>query len=142
MRINLKNAANAAVLCVFLPAAGFAGDIIYTPINPSFGGSPLNGSFLRSMADAQKSPERQESSADATQEQVQRFVASLQSRLLSEVSRQVADAIFGENPQESGRVVFGDTSVTFLRGLETVSLTISDPLTGDTTIEIPVLTVE
>ncbi|CCE06469.1 conserved exported hypothetical protein [Bradyrhizobium sp. STM 3843] len=34
-------------------AAAVASEIVYHPVNPTFGGSPLNGSFLLSQAQAQ-----------------------------------------------------------------------------------------
>ncbi|TCR63111.1 curli assembly protein CsgF [Bosea sp. BK604] len=36
-----------------LPASVFAGEQIYRPTNPTFGGNALNGSFLLSTAQAQ-----------------------------------------------------------------------------------------
>ncbi len=35
------------------PAAAVASEIVYHPVNPTFGGNPLNGSFLLSQAQAQ-----------------------------------------------------------------------------------------
>ncbi len=123
-----------------VPAA--ASDLIYRPINPSFGGNPLNSAHLRALAESQKgdgSSSLGSSTASSSLSNAQRFISSLESRLLSNLSRQVADAIFGDNPQDSGRVVFGETEVTFLRGLETIQLTITDPETGVTRIEVPIL---
>ena len=45
----------AAMLTVGLAGApAQAGDITYTPVNPSFGGSPLNSSHLLGLANAQR----------------------------------------------------------------------------------------
>jgi curli production assembly/transport component CsgF len=57
---------------------------------------------------------------------------------LSALSSQIVDAIFGENPQESGTIRFGGQTIEFVRGLEEVTLTITDDATGEvTTIVIP-----
>ena len=62
----------------------------------------------------------------------------LQSRLLSALSSQIVDAIFGENPQESGTISFGGQTINFVRSLTEVTLTITDDDTGEvTTIVIP-----
>lgn len=45
--------AGAAILSV-APGAALAGQLLYTPVNPSFGGNPLNGSNLLNSAQAQK----------------------------------------------------------------------------------------
>jgi curli production assembly/transport component CsgF len=112
-------------------------DLVYRPINPSFGGDPFNSSHLLGTANAQNgftAPRQvrpQSSQSDL-------FVRQLESRLLSSLAGQVNDAIFGDNAQESGRIAFGDQVIEFARGLDAVRLTITD--TGDggvTEIEIP-----
>ena len=133
---------------VGLPINAQSGDIIYKPFNPSFGGNPLNSGHFRGLAEAQKQENAFGSSGGSSLSgsngltNAQRFISSLESRLLSNLSRQVADAIFGENPQDSGRVVFGDTEVTFVRGAETIQLIIIDPEAGETRIEVPILQVQ
>lgn len=121
----------------FANAQGF----VYAPINPSFGGSAFNSSHLIGVANAQnkyKDPallERQNATATDL------FISQLQSRLLSGLASQVTDAIFGDNPQESGKIVFGDQTITYNRGAENVFLVIEDNIQGTRTeIEIPVLT--
>ena len=66
------------------------------------------------------------------------FARQLQSRLLSALSSQIVDAIFGENPQERGTISFGGQTINFVRGLENVTLTITNDDTGEvTTIIVP-----
>lgn len=119
----------------------FAQDLVYTPVNPSFGGSPFNSAHLLGIANSQnkyKDPNIVERPSTTSAEL---FVRQLQSRLLSGLASQVTDAIFGENPQESGRIVFGDQIITFDRGIENIFLVIEDTLAGTRTeIEIPILT--
>ena len=114
-----------------------ADDLVYKPINPSFGGDSFNSSHLISIANSQnnyKDLDRETTSNTQTD----MFVRQLQSRLLSSLAGEVTDAIFGENPQENGRIVFGDQVIEFARGLDSVSLTITDNATGSVTeIEIP-----
>ncbi|MGN6580354.1 MAG: curli assembly protein CsgF [Bordetella sp.] len=45
--------AGAAMLTV-APGAALAGQLLYTPVNPDFGGNPLNGPNLLNSAQAQK----------------------------------------------------------------------------------------
>jgi hypothetical protein len=72
--------------------------------------------------------------------QVDQFLRQLQSRLLSSLAGEVNDAIFGENPRDSGTITFGDQIITFVRGLDSVQLTITDTSTGAITeIDIPLL---
>jgi len=41
------------MLAANAPAAAFASEMVYHPVNPTFGGNPLNGSALLSQAQAQ-----------------------------------------------------------------------------------------
>ena len=117
-----------------------AQDLVYTPTNPSFGGNPFNSSHLLAVANAQND---NEAPSDARNAQADLFVRQLQSRLLSGLASEVTDAIFGENPQDFGRIVFGDQTIEFVRNLDSVTLTIFDATTGTTTvIEVPLYVVE
>jgi curli production assembly/transport component CsgF len=113
-----------------------AQDITYKPVNPSFGGNPFNSAHLLGIANAQnkfKDPDAKDSGSQADI-----FARQLQSRLLSALSSQIVDAIFGENPQEHGTIKFGGQTIEFTRGLDEVTLTITDDATGEvTTIVIP-----
>ena len=142
----------AAAMCV-LPVTSQAGQLVYTPVNPSFGGNPLNSSHLLSIANAQRDATASDakktsssssglSSSPGTSQtsDAQLFVQQLQGRLLSALASQVTDAIFGNNPQDSGTVKFGDTTVTFNRSLTSIDLSIYDATTGTTTqISVPQL---
>lgn len=113
-----------------------AQDLSYQPINPSFGGNPFNSSHLLGIAGAQNKTRDPEATDNDSEAQI--FARQLQSRLLSALSSQVVDAIFGENPQQSGTITFGNQTIKFDRGLENVTLTITDNATGGvTTVVIP-----
>jgi curli production assembly/transport component CsgF len=127
-----------AMLLLATQAPAQAQDIAYSPINPSFGGSPFNSSHLLGIAGAQK-PEKPRAAGSETTPSEQ-FLRQLQSRLLSALAGQVTDSIFGDNPQDHGTISFGNQLVTFDRGLDTVVLTVVDLAAGTTTeIEIPLL---
>ena len=139
---TLSRSAGALAAMLFgmlLASPASAQELVYTPINPSFGGDSFNSSHLLGIANAQndyKDPR----AVDAGSSQSDLFLRQLQSRLLSALASQVSDAIFGENPQDSGRIVFGDQIIEFTRGLESVRIIITDTLTGGVTeIEIPLL---
>ena len=140
---------------LFLAPTAFhaaAAPLVYTPVNPSFGGNPLNSSHLMGLASAQRSataidaksgtdgggvdPTPTPGSTDADL-----FIRQLQGRLLSALASQVTDAIFGPDPAEAGTVVFGSTTVRFEHTLTAINLTITDP-TGTTVISVPKLLVK
>jgi curli production assembly/transport component CsgF len=129
-----------AVVVLSLGAAvaspAVAQDIVYQPIDPSFGGNPFNSAHLLGIANAQNG--YKDPAVGQTNSQADVFARQLQSRLLSALSSQIVDAIFGENPQESGTISFGGQTINFVRSLTEVTLTITDDGTGEvTTIVIP-----
>lgn len=130
-----RTAILAAIVVAFsTPAA--AEDLVYTPVNPSFGGNPFNSSHLLGIANAQNKFKDPSSASRGTEADI--FARQLQSRLLSALSSQIVEAIFGENPQQQGTIQFGGQTIEFVRGLEEVTLTITDDSTGEiTTIVIP-----
>ena len=126
----------AAIAALSIGAPALAQDLTYTPINPSFGGNPFNSSHLLGIANAQNDYRDPRSTTSNSQADV--FARQLQSRLLSALSSQIVDAIFGDNPQERGTIRFGGQTIEFVRGLTEVTLTITNDETGEvTTIVIP-----
>jgi len=129
----------AASIFNVLAMSAAAGELTFKPINPNFGGNPFNDGILLGTANVQNGYEAPRDVADPTE----RFVTSLQSRLFSGLARQVEDAIFGDDPQDSGTFTVGDQEVSFIRGLETIALEISNLADGSQTIvEVPVIEVE
>lgn len=141
-----------ALLGAALTTPVFAQDLVYTPINPSFGGNPLNSSHLLGIANAQREATARDAddgtgfgsgSSDEGSTQAELFVRQLEGRLLSALAGQVTEAIFGTNPQESGTVTFGTTTVTFTRTTDSITLVIVDSLDGTVTeIVVPQLVTE
>lgn len=71
----------------FISGICVASPLVYTPVNPAFGGNPLNGSYLLSNAQAQndtKDPSANRSGYQ-TQTPIERFMSSLESRLLGQL---------------------------------------------------------
>lgn len=133
--IRTRMTAVAFILAGFGSAAT-AQDLVYEPVNPSFGGNPFNSAHLLGIANAQN--DFRDPRSRTTSSQADIFARQLQSRLLSALSSQIVAAIFGDNPQERGTIRFGGQTIEFVRGLESVVLTITNDETGEVTvIEIP-----
>lgn len=137
MARGCRTAIVSAVMATGIAAApAQSQDIVYTPINPSFGGNPFNSAHLLGIAGAQN--KTRDPSATSNDSQADLFARQLQSRLLSALSSQIVDAIFGENPQERGTIRFGGQTISFVRSIDDVTLTITDDTTSEiTTIVVP-----
>lgn len=114
-------------------------DLLYKPINPSFGGDSFNSNHLMGMAGAENQ-HKETSKASSTQSTTDRFLSMLESRLYSSLASQVADAIFGEHAQPNGTITFDDQQISFVNTGTEIRLTVTDFTTGEVTnISIPVL---
>ena len=134
IRMATRAVCAAALFAFCAPAV--AQDMVYEPVNPSFGGNPFNSAHLLGIANAQNNFKDPKAAASGSQADI--FARQLQSRLLSALSSQIVDAIFGDNPQEQGTISFGGQTIEFVRSLTEVTLTITDDTSGEvTTIVVP-----
>lgn len=124
-----------------LCASPVAADLIYRPINPSFGGDPFNSSHLQGLAATQN--QFKEDTKRKEQTSSERFLNMLESRLYSALATQVADAIFGENAQDHGTITFDDQTISFTNDGTQITLVVTDLNTGQVTnIVIPALSTD
>ena len=131
-------AISAVMASVFVAAPAQASDLKFEFTNPSFGGNPFNSSHLLAIANGQN--DYDDPDAIDRSDPAQQFLRSLQSRLLSALAGQITDVIFGEDAQDTGLIRFGDQEVSFVRGIDSVTLTITNLLDGTVTeIVIPLL---
>jgi curli production assembly/transport component CsgF len=125
---------------VLVAAPLAAQDIVHRPISPTFGGNPFNSNHVLGVANANNNT--RDPNARANESQASIFARQLQSRLLSALSSQIINAIFGENPQEQGTITFGGQTIEFFRTLDSVTLLIKDDTTGEETRIVVPLFVE
>lgn len=138
----MKNKNNLALLLLALSVSvtsASATELIYTPVNPSFGGSPLNGNWLKASADAQnKLKEKQEI---IEKDPLEEFQKSLDRRVLSALANRIVDQAFGSYDSElqTGRYEFGDYTFEINANVgENINVVITDGNSGSsTTIEVP-----
>jgi curli production assembly/transport component CsgF len=110
-----------------------ASELVYTPVNPSFGGNPLNGAVLMNQATAQNKFKESIDSGD--QSALTQFNTMLQSAILSRVSSAVTSSIVGaDGSLTPGTVETTDFRITITNlqsGL--LQITTTDKSTGQTT---------
>ena len=124
------------VIVVLFSGISQASEIRYKPVNPSFGGNPFNSSYLLGTAEVQKqfdAPARERELADP----LENFSNTLSRSLVTRLSRDITEAILGENAQDSGRFVVDGMLLNFERIDDMVSIVIQDPNGNQTQIELP-----
>ena len=126
--------------CAFFLAASIAcaGELVYTPINPAFGGNPLNGSFLLNEAQLQdnyKDPQATSAAARGLGTPLEQFNQSLQRTILN----RIASAVTGGIVDANGNLIPGTIQTTdFIiaivdLGGGVLQITTTDKATGQST---------
>jgi len=128
------------MMLLLIPLSSNASELVYKPINPSFGGNPLNGSFLLGKASAQN----KHKATLAKKSYAEKFQESLERAYISKMVREITDLAFGEEADSS---LFGEDSIFSSGDYEILVLTsnpdaitveITNTITGEVTvIEIP-----
>ena len=129
---------------IMLPLWSSAGaqELVYTPISPSFGGSSFNSAHVLAIAEIDR-PDPPSfgagGAADRGATQADFFIRQLENRILSQLSSNITEAIFGDNADPSGTFSFDQTELNFQTLLDgTILIEIVDLSTGGvTTIEVP-----
>ena len=121
---------------IFTGSAG-ATEIVYTPVNPSFGGNPLNGSFLLNSAQVQDNYKDPASKDLNTQKSdLEQFNELLQRSILNRIASTVTGQLVDQNGNlVPGNFDAGDFSVaiasTNIAGQ--LQVTVTDKITGQVT---------
>lgn len=129
----------ASLLFILFVGTALADQLVWVPINPSFGGSSFNADWLMAQAEAQK-PEEESVYQTYTSETdaLQDFSESLNRQILSRLSSRLIQSAFGETELEAGHYEIGDFIIDIEQINTGIRVIITDPMTGqDTTIEIP-----
>lgn len=113
------------------PASVLASPLVYIPVNPSFGGNPLNGSVLLNEAQAQNdfsAPRRTRSPAD----RLQTFEDALQNAVLNRVqSAAIREIVNVDGGLIPGTVTTQDFIITVSDNEDgTVTITTTDRTTN------------
>ncbi len=123
------------LILMFSFSQSFAQQLIYTPVNPSFGGYYYNGQTLLSEAQAQNgftAPQSSQSPYSPYGNSIESFKQSLQSQILSQLSRQIMTNIFGESGLTQGHYEIGNFIIDVNPSSDGVNISIFDSSTGGT----------
>jgi curli production assembly/transport component CsgF len=132
-----KVVAAVAFFCVS-GVSCWAGGLVYTPINPAFGGNPNNGVFLLNEAAAQNNKTNPNAVSPSSFQQLtplQQFNQSLQSAILN----RIASAVTGGVVDANGKLIPGIIQTTSFTisivdlGNGMVQITTTDKATGQST---------
>ncbi|WOX04664.1 curli assembly protein CsgF [Microbulbifer pacificus] len=126
-KITLRNFLVPALTWAFTVSSPQASELIYEPVNPNFGGNPLNGSYLISNAQSQNDHKDPDSLSDLYEQPsaLDRFTDSLETRLLNQLLTDVGNG-------NSGELITDDFIVQIVDTDGVLTVLITDRGTGDT----------
>ena len=113
-------------------------ELVWRPVNPSFGGNPFNAEWLLSQAQIQDKFKDNSATDLYGRDPLDDFKESLNRQILSQISRQLVSSTFGEEGITDGHYELGDFAIDILSTADGISITIFDFTTGgQTNILVP-----
>jgi len=124
-----------------------ADEILYKFKSPSFSG--INSSSHYLTIENQESTRRKaveeevESALDEAEREKEnstlaRFIRNFESRVYAQLSRQMVEQLFGENPSTEGKLELEGNTIEYVVEEDTITLTITDENGGQTQISVPI----
>jgi hypothetical protein len=118
----------------------------YNFSNPSFSGQGFSQHILTLEQMTQKNEQAIDERERALAEEIERelrnsnlnkFLNNVEARIYAEMSKQLVDAIFGDNPSASGTIELGGNTIEYYNDGVDVYLTITDQNGNSTEIVVP-----
>ena len=148
---RVANAVVGALLAVSVALIAFpmmSDEIKFKFKSPSFSGVGTSSHYLTIDSQEMTRKEAIEAEIKAMKEQLERdaenttlarFIKNFESRVYAQLSRQLVDQLFGENPATDGSFTLFDNIITWTSDGVTITLEIFNETTGETTtITIPI----
>ena len=148
---RVSNAVLGSLLVLILIAISSeikADEIKFQFKSPSFSGIGTSSHYLtidsqemtrKEAIAAEIKALKEEAEREAENSTLARFIKNFESRVYAQLSRQLVDQLFGENPATSGSFMLFDNLITWTSDGITITMTIFNEATGETTtITIPI----
>lgn len=87
---------------------------------------------------AKHQAEIDKAAADFKSTNLQKFLNNFESRVYAQLSTQLVNSLFGENPQDKGTIELEGNTINYIKTGDTISLTVRAEDGSVTQIEIPV----
>ena len=83
-----------------------------------------------------------DAAAAAKNTNLQKFLNNFESRVYAQLSTQLVNNLFGENPQNSGTVTIEGNTIVYTKTADQISMTVTDATGNITQIQIPIGTLK
>ena len=134
-------------LSMFFINIAFADEMVHKFKSPSFNGNNTSSHYLtienqefnRKMTIKEELKALQEQNKrDKENTTLARFIRNLESRIYAQLSRQLVENLFGENPSTEGTIELEGNTISYISDGEIITLTITDADGNVTVIQLPI----
>ena len=135
------------VASMFFISVLSADQMVHKFKNPSFSGTNTSSHYLtienqefnrKEAIKAEIKAYQDELEREAENTTLARFIRNLESRIYAQLSRQLVENLFGENPSESGQVELEGNTIEYESDGEYITLKITDADGNETIITVPI----
>ena len=136
-----------ALLFLFLTTSVQATELDFAFKSPSFSGIGYsshvqtieNTEFSRKQSlEAARLQAAKDAAAAANNTNLQKFLNNFESRVYAQLSTQLVNNLFGENPQNQGTVTIEGNTIQYSKTVDMVNLTVTDGSGNITQVQIPI----
>ena len=122
-------------------------ELVHTFKNPGFNGIGYSAHMLtienqeksrKEKLNAEREAELAATERDEYNSTLNKFLRNFESRVYSQLSRELVNQLFGEEASESGEIELQGTLITYTNDGDNITLTTTDPNGNLTSIEIPI----
>jgi curli production assembly/transport component CsgF len=99
-------------------------------------------SSRKQTLESQRLQAAKDAAAASNNTNLQKFLNNFESRVYAQLSTQLVNNLFGENPQNSGTVQIEGNTIKYTKSTDQVSLTVTDANGNITQVEIPIGTLK
>ena len=135
------------LFAVLFSALVKADEMVHKFKSPSFSGINTSSHYLtienqefnrKEAIKAEIKAYNEKLARDAENTTLARFIRNLESRVYAQLSRQLVDALFGENPSTSGLIELMGNTIEYVVDGEFITLKITDSDGNTTEITVPI----
>jgi hypothetical protein len=132
---------------LFGMSVAYASELRHSYKSPAFNGQGFSSHVLtienltfqrQKDIDAKIESDRREAEREAKNTNVNKFLANLESRIYAELSKQISEKLFGEDPQTSGTLDLLGNNIQYEMTDENVKLVVNQADGSTTIVDIPI----
>lgn len=127
----MKTIAKTIIFMFYINTAVYSQQLVYTPVNPNFGGNPLNYNGLLAAANAQNKFD--DTKKSQTNSLLDSFSETVKRQILSQLTRGLFDDDENLNNLEKGTFEVGDLIISIDETRSGTVIRIIDNKTGEVT---------